>query len=179
MNGYDVLDGGQARRQGRRPALQPLLLLPGPLVARAGKGLVIEGLRVVGMDPDSAVVVGLEAGHGHVSLGRTADLGFLCGDGVLDCRLIFHGPARAVNAALERIVYRARTGFLGTETLAVSAGLPGRRLCERGLASRADLPITIASGHEPRPCMLSLDEAARLGTGIGIPMSSPGRGLAH
>ncbi len=91
----------------------PVIIPPtASLAVDSDTDLTITGLRIT--DPDAGggqLAVTLLAENGVLSLGSTAGITFLQGDGNADNRVSFTGSLFAINAALANLTYRSYPGF--------------------------------------------------------------------
>ncbi|EKQ69168.1 pre-peptidase C family protein [Leptolyngbyaceae cyanobacterium JSC-12] len=91
----------------------PVIIPPtASLAVDSDTNLIITGLRIT--DPDAGggqLAVTLLAENGVLSLGSTAGITFLQGDGNADNRVSFTGSLFAINAALANLTYRSYPGF--------------------------------------------------------------------
>lgn len=74
-------------------------------------------------DPDATttmIQVTLTVRHGTLSLGKIRGLSFLVGDGNSDLTMTFRGTVAAVNAALDGLTYRPKSGFVGSDSLTIT-----------------------------------------------------------
>jgi CSLREA domain-containing protein len=74
-------------------------------------------------DPDATttlVQVSLTVLHGTLTLACTAGLTFQVGDGKSDGTMTFRGTIAAVNAALDGLTYKPKSGYVGTDSLTIT-----------------------------------------------------------
>lgn len=101
----------------------PVLIVPGSQVVDEGSVLAFAGAGAVSVTDDDAagrdIRVSLTATHGTLSLGTTAGLTFLIGDGASDATMSFEGTLDAVGSALAGLTYTPEAGFRGAASVAV------------------------------------------------------------
>src|SRR6185503_18726810 len=73
-----------------------------------------------GIMGDEVVQVTLAVGHGVLSLGSLAGLGFTSGDGSGDAAMTFSGTIANINAALNGVAYAPDLNFNGPEALSIT-----------------------------------------------------------
>ncbi len=99
----------------------PVLNAPGSLLIDQNTNTLISGIRLTDADlGDSDVTVSLSATSGLLSLGRTADVTFLTGDGIQDSIISFRGRQDVANFVLESLIYRSTSAFEGTDVVSVA-----------------------------------------------------------
>jgi hypothetical protein len=85
---------------------------------------VANGNAIVISDVDAGsnpVRVTIGAAHGVLTLAGTTNLTFLTGDGTADATIAFTGTLTDINAALDGLQYDPATGYVGSDTLTVTA----------------------------------------------------------
>lgn len=91
---------------------------PSPLVFSGANG---NQIVVADLDAENSPVrVTLTAANGTLTLGTTAGLTFINGDGVSDATMTFEGNLSAINAALNGLQYFPNLNFNGTDTLTIT-----------------------------------------------------------
>jgi hypothetical protein len=99
----------------------------GPQQATKNRALTFSrgaGNALLVADPDAAtalVHVSLTVRHGRLTLAGTAGLTLLAGDGRGDATMTFRGTVAAVNAALDGLTYTPDKGYVGADSLTITA----------------------------------------------------------
>jgi hypothetical protein len=65
--------------------------------------------------------VSLTVQHGKLTLASTAGLTFQVGDGKGDGTMTFRGTIAAINAALDGLTYAPAKGYVGSDSLTITA----------------------------------------------------------
>jgi CSLREA domain-containing protein len=112
--------------------------------------LVFSGLNTIsvsdvdaGSDP---IRVSLTATQGTLSLGSTAGLTFVTGDGVDDSTLTFDGPITTINSALNGLTYKPDSGFSGSASLQIVADDQGHNGSGGAKSTTSNVTIQVLSG---------------------------------
>ena len=96
-----------------------------------------------GSDP---VRVTLTATNGTVTLGSTAGLAFVTGDGTDDANVSFTGTLAAVNAALSGLSFKPAQGFSGAASLQIVTDDQGRNGSGGALTDTDSVTINVSAG---------------------------------
>ena len=108
---FTVDDGQGTSTGGALTVVIASIRVPGPQIATEDTPLVFSAgagnpIVVSGIDTSShPVFVTIVATNGTMTLGRTVDLTFGMGDGVMDSRMTFTGNRPQINAALDGVVF--------------------------------------------------------------------------
>ena len=101
--------------------LPPVNTVPGAQTTNEDTALSFSSIAV--SDPDagaSSIQVGLSALNGTITLGATANLGFIIGDGTDDATATFNGTIADLNAALQGMTYTPGANFNGGDLLTLT-----------------------------------------------------------
>ncbi|MET0648267.1 MAG: Calx-beta domain-containing protein [Pyrinomonadaceae bacterium] len=93
-----------------------------------------------------AIRVTLTATNGAATLGSTAGLTFVTGDGADDASVSFTGGAAAINAALSGLSFKPAQGFSGAATLQIVTNDQGRNGSGGVLSDTDSVTINVAAG---------------------------------
>ena len=143
----------------------PTLVVPGARSIQEQSDLALAGIVVADVDAESGDLrVSISAGHGRLTLGSTAGLAFLTGDGDADATLTFTGDLAAVNAALATLRYRSEP-YAGGETIAITVDDQGNSGSGGALAAAKSVAVTVNSRppdpHSPTPTASATPLASR------------------
>jgi len=98
----------------------PVLTMPAAQTTPEDTALAVTGLSVSDRDGD-VLSVTLAVGHGRLTLGSSAGLTLLAGDGIDDVAMQLRGSVADLNAALATLRYQPDTDYHGTDTLTLRA----------------------------------------------------------
>lgn len=126
----------------------PVITLPGAVTTDVDQALVFGSLgnTISIADADSgasAIEVTVAVTSGSLSLGTTAGLTFLVGDGSADTAMTFSGSRAAINAALDGLTFLPLPNQSGSATLTVLANDQGNSGLGGALQDAETLEITI------------------------------------
>ena len=112
--------------------------------------LVFSGLNTIsvsdvdaGSDP---IRITLTASQGTLTLGSTAGLTFVTGDGVDDSTLTFTAPITASNSALNGLTYKPNSGFSGSASLQIVTDDQGHNGSGGAKSATSNVTIQVFSG---------------------------------
>ena len=113
--------------------------------------LVFSGLNTISVtDVDAAVSdpirVSLAATQGTLTLGSTAGLSFVTGDGTDDSTIVFTGTLTNINAALNGLTYKPNNGFSGSASLQIITDDQGHNGSGGAKTSTSNVSIQVLSG---------------------------------
>ncbi|MBW4520762.1 MAG: pre-peptidase C-terminal domain-containing protein [Scytolyngbya sp. HA4215-MV1] len=99
----------------------PVITAPATQTVNEDTSLTIVGISVSDIDAgNNDLTVSLSATSGVITLGSTAGLTFLTGDGTADKVLSFSGTLAEINAALNNLVYLGNPNFAGTDNILIN-----------------------------------------------------------
>jgi Ca2+-binding RTX toxin-like protein len=121
----------------------PVLSVPGSLsVAPASKAV----FTITASDPDALdLEVRLSVEHGALTLGSTAGLSFIQGDGAADTEMTFTGSLADITAALAGVSYQPIAGYIGPDSIRVTANDRGQTGVGTALEAAATVAVTVGS----------------------------------
>jgi CSLREA domain-containing protein len=96
-----------------------------------------------GTDP---IRVSLTATQGTLTLGSTAGLGFVTGDGVDDTTMTFTGPIATINSCLNGLTFNPNNGFSGAANLQVTVDDDGHNGTGGAKTATGNITIQVRSG---------------------------------
>jgi ELWxxDGT repeat protein len=99
----------------------PVITAPATQTVNEDTSLTIGGISISDIDVgNNDLTVSLSATSGVITLGSTAGLTFLTGDGTADKVLSFSGTLAEINAALNNLVYLGNPNFAGTDNILIN-----------------------------------------------------------
>ena len=96
-----------------------------------------------GSDP---IRISLAATHGTLTLGSTAGLSFVSGDGTDDSTMVFTGPITTVNSSLNGLTYKPDAGFSGFANLQIVSDDQGHNGAGGAKSATSNISIQLLSG---------------------------------
>ena len=114
------------------------------------QSLAISDISVIDVDAgNSTLQVSLSAQQGVLTVGSTAGLQFITGDGSADSQLVFMGTLTNLNAALGGLVYQPAQDFHGGETIQLSVNDQGNTGIGGAKTTGTTLGVTVNNVNTP------------------------------
>ncbi len=148
----------------------PINRLPGPQTTAEDTDLVLDpSISISDVDADANVVEArLTAAHGALTLGTTAGLGFISGDGTTDTAMHFTGTLAAINDGLAGLRFIPDADFHGDAAVGIETDDRGHTGYGGPAIDRDSVRVTISAVNDPPRAAIGPAFSGKEGDGIPL-----------
>ncbi|HEX9985260.1 MAG TPA: cadherin domain-containing protein, partial [Thermoanaerobaculia bacterium] len=163
----------------------PVNTVPGAQVTNEDTPVTINGISIADVEAGAGlgtVQVTLATVNGTMTLGSTAGLSFIIGDGTADANLVFTGTVANVNAALAGLIYTPLPNYSGADQITLTTDDQGNSGNGGPMTDTDVIPITVTAVNDAPfntvPGAQSVNEDSPLNLGSSIFISDADAGPA-